>query len=69
MNKTTLENKGYPAKSADFVGRGGATERVDFGRLRPKEQSEVCTDEGSCGIYPPSPPITGRSRELAVKGA
>jgi len=51
------------------MGRGGATERVDFGRLRPKEQSEVCTDEGSCGIYPPSPPITGRSRELAVKGA
>ena len=36
MNKTTLENKGYPAKSADFVGRGGATERADFGTNCPE---------------------------------
>jgi len=33
---STLEN-GVPAKSVDFVGRGGATERVDFGTKCPEE--------------------------------
>ena len=37
---------GCPTKSHDFVGRGGATKRADFGRQRPKEQSGVCDDEG-----------------------
>ena len=27
----SVQNMGYPAKSKDFVGRGGATERADFG--------------------------------------
>ena len=45
MNKTTLENKGYPAKSADFVGRGGATERADFWPEWPEVASAVCADE------------------------
>ena len=43
MNKTTLENKGYPAKSADFVGRGGATERADFGTNCPEAGIEKRT--------------------------
>lgn len=36
MNKTTSEDTGAPAKSADFVGRGGATERADFGTNCPE---------------------------------
>lgn len=27
----SVQNMGCPAKSKDFVGRGGATERADFG--------------------------------------
>src|SRR5699024_4839148 len=27
----SVQNMGHPAKSQDFVGRGGATERADFG--------------------------------------
>ena len=33
--KNTL-GLGYPAKSQDFVGRGGATERANFGTFCPK---------------------------------
>ena len=33
---TTSGMMGYPTKSQDFVGRGGATERADFGTICPK---------------------------------
>lgn len=46
MNKTTLENKGYPAKSADFVGRGGATEQGElWDKVSRSSRSGVCADE------------------------
>lgn len=44
-DKVSQGNRGAPTKSADFVGRGAATERADFGRQRPKEHSGVCGDE------------------------
>jgi site-specific DNA-methyltransferase (adenine-specific) len=31
MQDNFISGKGNPAKSADFVGRGAATERADFG--------------------------------------
>jgi len=44
MNKTTLENKGYPAKSADFVGRGAAAERVSFRPLAEANDTQALND-------------------------
>ena len=40
-----LQNFGAPAKSADFVGRGGTTERGElWDKMSRSERSEVCAD-------------------------
>lgn len=36
---------GAPTESYDFVGKGGATERVSFSLKSGNEQSGVCDDE------------------------
>ena len=41
-----LQNFGAPAKSTDFVGRGGTTERGElWDKMSRSERSEVCADE------------------------
>ena len=45
-----LRQFGAPAKSADFVGRGGATERGElWDKMSRSERSEVCADESQSG--------------------
>lgn len=42
--ETAGARHGVPAKSNDFVGKGGATERASFSPQGGNEQSEVCDD-------------------------
>ena len=41
----SVQNMGHPAKSQDFVGRGGATERADFGGHAAKGAQAKFDDE------------------------
>jgi len=46
MQKILTSEKRVPAKSADFVGRGGTTERGElWDKMSRSERSEVCADE------------------------
>ena len=39
----SVQNMGYPAKSKDFVGRGGAAERVSFAACGETSDTQLAT--------------------------